>query len=70
MSEIELPAEPTNIAVTAGVSSALQKDLYQAAMYSQLVLHGLTHEVAADRAKTAADYLTLKKLPYPVIVVG
>ena len=46
------------------------KETYQAALYTQLIIHGLAHGLAAEKSKEAADFLEMKKLPYPAIVVG
>ena len=47
-----------------------EKNKYQAEVYTQLVLHGLSHQAAAERSKEAADFLWFKELPFPTIVVG
>jgi hypothetical protein len=43
---------------------------YHAALFTQLVLHGLSIESAKNRTNEAVDYINKLNIPFPEILVG
>lgn len=60
--------EETKQSITYNKEEALKR--YHAALFTQLVIHGISVESANNRANEAVDCLTRLNLPVPEILVG
>ena len=54
--------------ITYNKETSLKK--YHAALFTQLILNGISVEAAKNKANEAVEYLTRLNLPVPEILVG
>lgn len=60
--------EETKQTITYNREAALRR--YHAALFTQLVINGVSIEAAKNRVNEAVEYLTRLNLPVPELIVG